>query len=50
MKIKAESYPDRIRRIAEELSRVNRTPAVSDVAQKLRSIAGELEQILKSAR
>jgi hypothetical protein len=50
MKIKSESYPDRIRRIADELSKIRKNPDMDDVAQKLRLIASQLERILKSGR
>ena len=49
MKFKAESYPDRIRRIARELSPYRNSYPVDHPIEKLRMIADELEQILKKA-
>jgi hypothetical protein len=49
MKLKAESYPDKIRRIAQELSPYRTSYPVDHPIEKLRMIADELEQILKKA-
>jgi len=49
MKLKSESYPDRIRRIATELSQMRNLYAVDHTVEKLRMIANELEQNLKKA-
>ena len=49
MKLKAESYPDRIRHIAADLSRMRNLYAVDHTVAKLRMIANELEQKLKKA-
>jgi len=50
MKIKSESYPDKIRRIAEELSRMRNLYEVDHTVEKLRMIANELEHNLKRQR
>jgi hypothetical protein len=47
VKLKSESYPDRIRRIAAELSQLRSLYAVDHTVEKLRMIANELEQNLK---
>ena len=49
MKPRAESYPDRIRRIAAELSQVRNVNGMDQTVAKLRMIAGELEKNLKKA-
>ena len=49
MQIGRESYPDRIRRIADELSRFRDKFEVDHSVEKLRMIANELEQALKKA-
>jgi hypothetical protein len=49
MKIQRESYPDRIRRIAQELGPYRKSYPVDHPIEKLRMIADELEQILKKA-
>ena len=50
MKIKSESYPDKIRRIAEDLSQARDVYETDRVVEKLRVIANELERILKTRR
>lgn len=50
MKIKSESYPDKIRRIAEDLGKMRISHEVDSSAEKLRMIANELEGNLKKAR
>ena len=47
MKLKAESYPDKIRRIAAELSQMPNLCGIDHTVAKLRMIADELEQNLK---
>jgi len=47
MKLKAESYPDKIRRIAADLSQVRNIYGMDHTVAKLRMIANELEQNLK---
>ena len=47
MKIKSESHPDRIRRIAHELSKFRDKYEVDHSVEKLRMIANELEHNLK---
>jgi len=47
MKIKSESYPDRIRRIADDLRNMRKVYGVDHSVEKLRMIANELENILK---
>ena len=49
MKLKSESYPERIRRIAQELSRMRNLHGVDHTVQKLRIIADELESNLKKS-
>jgi len=49
MKIKSESYPDKIRRIAEDLRKMRISHEVDSSAEKLRMIANELERNLKKA-
>ncbi len=49
MEYKRESYPDRIRRIAEDLSKVRNVYGVDNSVEKLRMIAHELEHKLKKA-
>lgn len=49
MKIKSKSYPDKIRRIAEELDRLRISREVNSSAEKLRMVANELEASLKKA-
>jgi len=46
MKLKSESYPDSIRRIAHELSRFRDIYDVDQPVEKLRVIANELEHNL----
>ena len=48
MKLKSESYPDKIRRIAQEVSQFRNLYPVDHSVEKLRLIANELEQILKN--
>ena len=50
MKIKSESYPDKIRRIATDLSKMRNVYDVDGSVEKLRMIANELEHNLKKAR
>jgi len=47
MKLKSESYPDRIRRLAREVSQLRNLYQVDHTVEKLRMIANELEQVLK---
>jgi hypothetical protein len=47
MKLRSESYPDRIRRIAQEVSQLRNLYQVDHSVEKLRLIANELEQVLK---
>ena len=49
MKYKRESYPDRIRRIAEDLSQMRNLYEADRSAEKLRMIADELEQNIKKS-
>ena len=49
MKLKSESYPDRIRSIAREVSQLRNLYQVDHSVEKLRMIAGELEEILKKS-
>jgi len=49
MKLKRESYPDRIRRIADDLGQFRNLYGTDRSAEKLRKIADELEQNLKKA-
>ena len=46
MKLKSESYPDRIRRIAHDLSQMRNLYHVDHTVEKLRKIANELEHNL----
>lgn len=48
MKLRSESYPDRIRRIAQEVSQLRNMYQVDHTVAKLRMIANELEQNLKN--
>ena len=48
MKLRSESYPDRIRRIAQEVSQLPNLYQVDHTVAKLRMIAHELEQNLKN--
>ena len=47
MKLKSESYPEKIRRIAQDLGRLRNQYEVDRSVEKLRMIANELEHILK---
>jgi hypothetical protein len=47
MKLRSESYPDKIRRIAQELSQFRNLYQVDHSVENLRIIANELEQVLK---
>ena len=47
MELKSKSYPDRIRRIAHELSRLQNQYEVGQSVEKLLMIANELERKLK---
>jgi len=49
MKYKRESYPDKIRRIAEDLSQMRNVYDVDHSVEKLRMIANELEHNFKKA-
>jgi len=49
MKLKRESYPARIRRIAEDLSQFRNLHGADYAAENLRKIADELEQNMKKA-
>ena len=49
MKLRSESYPDRIRRIAKEVSQLRNLYQVDHSVETLRMIANELEQVLKKA-
>jgi hypothetical protein len=49
MKLKRESYPDRIRRIAQELSQMRNLYGADHSAEKLRRIANELERNMKKS-
>jgi hypothetical protein len=49
MKYKRESYPDKIRRIAEDLSQMRNLYEVDHSVEKLRMIAIELEHNFKKA-
>ena len=49
MKLKRESYPDRIRLIAQELSQMRNLYGADHSAEKLRMIADELERNMKKA-
>ena len=48
MKIKSKSYPDKIRRIADDLNRIRNQYEVDRTVEKLRLIANELEHNLKN--
>ena len=48
MKLRSESYPDRIRRIAQEVSQLRNLYQVDHTVEKLHMIANELEQNLKN--
>jgi len=43
MKLRSESYPDRIRRIAQEVNQLRNLYQVDHSVEKLRRIANELE-------
>jgi hypothetical protein len=47
MKLRSESYPDRIRRIAQEVSQLRNLYQVDHSVEKLRMIANELEKVLE---
>ena len=47
MRLKAESYPEKIRRIAHDLGRLRNQYDVDRSVEKLRMIANELELSLK---
>ena len=47
MKLKSESYPEKIRRIAHELSRLRRQYEVGQSVEKLLMVANELERQMK---
>lgn len=47
MKLKSESYPDKIRRIANDLARLRKQYDVDQSVEKLHNIASELEHKLK---
>ncbi len=47
MRLKAESYPEKIRRIAHDLDRLQNQYDVDRSVEKLRMIANELELSLK---
>jgi len=47
MKLRSESYPERIRRIALEVSQLRNLYPVDHSVEMLRKIANELEQVLK---
>jgi len=47
MKLRSESYPDRIRRIAQEVSQLRNSYQVDHSVETLLMIANELEQVLK---
>jgi len=49
MKYKRESYPDKIRRIAEDLNKMRNLYEVDDSVTKLRLIADKLENEFKKA-
>ena len=48
MKLKSDSYPEKIRRIAHELSRLRNQYDVDQTIDRLHVIANELERKLKS--
>ena len=47
MKLKSESYPEKIRRIAQDLSRLRNQYDVDQSIEKLHMVANELERKLK---
>lgn len=47
MKLKSESYPDKIRRIANDLARLRKQYDVDQSIEKLHKVASELERKLK---
>ena len=47
MKLKSESYPDKIRRIAHDLSKLRGQYKVDHLVQKLSMVANELELELR---
>ena len=47
MKLQSESYPDKIRRIANDLSKLRKQYEVDHSVEKLRMIANELERNFK---
>jgi hypothetical protein len=47
MKLRSESYPEKIRRIAHDLNRLRDQYEVDGSVEKLRMIANELELSLK---
>jgi hypothetical protein len=47
LKLKSESYPEQIRRIAHELSRLRNQYDVGQSVEKLRVVANELERTLQ---
>ena len=47
MKLRSESYPDRIRRIAKEVSQLRNVYPVDNSVEKLDRVANELEQVFK---
>ena len=49
MKLTSESYPEKIRRIAQDLSRLRNQYEVDRSVEKLRMIANELENILRKS-
>ena len=49
MKLKSESYPEKIRRIAHDLSRLRNQYEVGQSVEKLLVIANELERNLKKS-
>lgn len=48
MKLKSESYPDHIRRIAQDLGKLRHQYEVNHLIDRLRMIADELERNLKT--
>jgi len=47
MKLKSESYPEKIRRIAHDLARLRNQYDVDQSIEKLHMVANELERKLK---
>ena len=47
MKLQSESYPEKIRHIANDLSKLRKLYEVDQSIEKLRMIANELERSLK---